>query len=108
MIYTPEQSTKILDTINGIELSNNGWSWVDNDPALIEALRTAGYVVFDVRGGVKAYTRAAQEALAAEHAARGAASFAVPARATYAAPKEPGPDYEAMILARQERLMMDA
>lgn len=108
MIYTPEQSTKILDAIHGIELSNNGWSWIENDPALIDALRVAGYVVFEVRGGMKAYTRAAQAALAAEYKAHGPASFAAPARAVRTAPHESGPDFEAMILARQERWMMDA
>jgi|GEM_PF-6121974 len=108
MIYTPEQTAKILDAINGIEMSNNGWSWVENDPALIGALRIAGYLVFEVRGGMKAYTRAAQEALASEYKAHGPASFAVPARAVRNTPQEPGFDFEAMILARQERWMMDA
>lgn len=108
MIHTCEMSEKIFDAIESIELSNNGWSWVDNDATLIAALRTAGYVVFEVRGGVKAYTRAAQDALAAEYKAHGAASFAVPARAAYTAPKEHATDYEGMILARQERWMMTA
>ena len=106
MIYSPEMSARILDAIHGIELSNNGWSWVENDATLIEALRVAGYVVFEVRGGMKAYTRAAQAALAAEHAAHGAASFAVPARASYAAPQDSGPDYEAMILSKHDRWLL--
>lgn len=107
MIHTPETSAKILDAIQSIELSNNGWSWIEHDTTLIKALRHAGYVVFEVRGGVKAYTRAAQEALAAEYKARGAASFAV-LRDKPSTAKEPAPDYEGMILSRQERWLMDA
>jgi hypothetical protein len=108
MIYTPETSAKILDAMSGIAMSNNGWSWVENDATLIEALRVAGYTMIETTAGVKAYSRAAQAALAAEYTAHGSASFAVPARAVRSAPKEHGPDYEAMILTRQERWMMDA
>lgn len=101
MIYTTETSDKIFAAMQGVTLSNNGWSWIDNDPALIDALRVAGYTIIETAAGVKAFSRRAQEALAAEYKARGPASFAVP---TYGpvAHKDDAPDYEAAILARQD------
>ena len=102
MIHTPEMSAKIFDAIESIELSNNGWSWVENDATLIKALRTAGYIVFEVRGCMKAFTRAAQESLASESFARRACE---PAKLSV---KEDAPDFEAKILSRQERWMMSA
>lgn len=104
MIYTPETSALILDAMRGIQISNNGWIWIDNDPALIDALRVAGYTIIETAAGVKAFSRAAQEALAAEYKAHGPASFAVP---TYGpiAHNDDAPDYEGAILARQERFI---
>ena len=106
MIYTTETSAKILAAMQGVTLSNNGWSWIENDPALIDALQIAGYTIIETAAGVKAYSRAAQTAIAAEYKAHGAASFAVPTYGT-AAPKAHAPDYEGMILAQQERFLND-
>tara|TARA_R110000868_G_scaffold233914_1_gene487619 strand:- start:3434 stop:3754 length:321 start_codon:yes stop_codon:yes gene_type:complete len=104
MIYTPETSALILDAMRAIQISNNGWIWIKNDPALIKALQTAGYTIIETAAGVQAYSRAAQEALAAEYKAHGPAGCAVP---TYGpvAHKDDAPDYEARILARQERFI---
>ena len=107
MVYTPETSAKILAAMQDIAMSNNGWSLIENDPSLVKALQTAGYTIIETKAGVKAYSRAAQTALAAEYKAHGPASFAVPTYGT-AAPKEHALDYEGMILARQERWMMTA
>jgi TRAP-type C4-dicarboxylate transport system substrate-binding protein len=106
MIYTPETSANILAAMQSIQMSNNGWSWIDNDDTLIKALQTAGYTIIETAAGVKAFSRRAQEALAADYKAHGAASFAVPTYGT-TAPKEHAPDYEGMILARQERFLND-
>lgn len=104
MIYTPETSDTIFAAMRGVELSNNGWSWIKNDLALINALQTAGYTIIETSAGVKAYSRAAQEAMAAEYKAHGPASFAVP---TYGpiAHNDDAPDYEGSILRRQERFV---
>lgn len=104
MIYTPETSALILDAMRGIQISNNGWTWIKNDLALINALQTAGYTIIETSAGVKAYSRAAQEALAAEYKAHGPASFAVPTYGPFT-PKDDAPDYEGAILARQERFV---
>jgi hypothetical protein len=104
MIYSPETSANILAAMQSIQLSNNGWIWVKNDPELINGLQTVGYTIIETPEGVKAFSRAAQEALAAEYKAHGAASFAVPTYGT-AAHNDDAPDYEGMILARQERFL---
>ena len=107
MIYSPELSEKILAAMERVSLSNNGWAWIQDDAELVKGLQLAGYVVIETGTGTKAFSRAAQEALAEDYKQHGSASFAVPARATHKPAREDGPDYEAMILARQERWMMD-
>jgi hypothetical protein len=104
MIYTTETSDLIFSALQSVALSNNGWAWIKNDPALIDALQTAGYTIIETEAGVKAFSRRAQDALAAEHKAHGPASFAVP---TYGpvTHNDDAPDYEARILARQERML---
>lgn len=45
MIYTPEQSEKILSTIMSISLANNGWAFIGEESWLHEAVKAAGYQV---------------------------------------------------------------
>jgi hypothetical protein len=106
MIYTTETSANILAAMESVALSNNGWAWIKNDPALISGLRVAGYTIIETDTGTKAFSKAAQAALAEDYKQHGAASFAVPTYGT-AAPKAHAPDYEGMILARQERFLND-
>jgi len=107
-IYTPEQTAIILRSINDFLMGNNGWSFVGSAPWLLDALRAAGFAVWrstDYFGlpCYKASTQAAQAAFRVEHAAGRDVEL------TYkpATPRIDGPDYEAAILDRQERLTMD-
>lgn len=104
MIYTPEQTTMILSAMQSIEMGNNGYADIGNNQTVIDAVRSAGYIVLSTRnlhGNPThiGYTKAAQAALRDE-------PYAVPFNKPRS-PRVDGPDYEAMILARQERMMMD-
>jgi hypothetical protein len=102
-IYTPEQSAIILRTMTDIQAGNNGWSFIPAHAWLHDALTVAGYVVIrstDYHGNpaFKGYTKAAQAALRGQ-------PYAV---STYKPVRiDATPDYEAAILARQERETMD-
>jgi hypothetical protein len=101
MIYAPELTAKIFAAINSVMLSNNGYAEIGNDSAVAEAMSLAGFVVIHTkslfgRPTYKAFTKEAQVALATD---------GVPHYKTVR--NDTGPDYEGMILARQERAMMD-
>jgi hypothetical protein len=96
--------------MQAIELGNNGYASlgriIGNDADLAQALTDAGYVVLylpNLHGRLeyKGFTQRAQECLKAE-------PFGV---STYQAPSQtlgrPDVDYEGLILARQERAVMD-
>jgi len=101
-IYTPEQTAAILATMEAAALSNQGSAdVVSADPAVAAGLRAAGYAVGhgrDLFGAVKlrAMRPAAHAAAAADTAARTAA-----VRASF--DRQPRPDVEARILARNDR-----
>lgn len=105
-IYTHEQTAQIFAAMQDIELSNNGYAFIGHDAEVANAVQSAGYVVLYVpnlhgRKEYKGFTKRAQECLKAE-------PFGV---STYQAPASTlahdTPDYEGLILARQERAMMD-
>jgi len=103
-IYSPDLTAKILDAMQSIELSNNGYADIGNNAAIADALRDAGFVVnasTNLHGNATfiAYTKRAQKCLQSE-------PFAV-SRSTPIPLRVDGPDYEGMILRRQERVMMD-
>jgi hypothetical protein len=100
MIYTTHQTAQILSSIDAILNGNNGYArlWVSEEIA--DAVRFAGFVVFrstDLHGKPCWFgsTKAAQESLSS-------APYGV---STYKAPihTQDLPDYEDLILARQER-----
>lgn len=109
VIYTPDQSAAILRAAESILMGNNGWSFIGADRWLHEGLTAAGFVVlrstdFHGRPAWKGYTRASQDALredAVKHPWSTESTYKPARRWTE------GPDYEAAILARQEREMMD-
>lgn len=97
-IHPPEVSARILDAILSIEMGNNGYADIGTDTTVANAVETAGYVVIrttDLHGRpvYRGFTRASQEALRGE-------PFAV---STYGPVRMPEdmPDYEALILNRQ-------
>ena len=45
MILSTEISAKVLDAMNSVLLSNNGYADIGNNEEVAEALRTAGFVV---------------------------------------------------------------
>ncbi len=105
-IYTPEQTAQVFEAIQNIELSNNGYAFIGHDGEVANAVQSAGYVVLYVpnlhgRKEYKGFTQHAQECLKSE-------PFGV---STYKAPAQtlasPNADFESLILARQERAMMD-
>lgn len=109
VIYDPDQSAAILRAAESILEGNNGWSFISAERWLHEGLQAAGFVVlrstdFHGRPAWKGYTRASQVALRKE-----ATVHPWAAESTYktAPARSEGPDYEAAILARQERQMMD-
>ncbi len=98
MIYTPAQSDAIMEAINSVLLSNNGYAEVGNDTVVVGALKSAGFIVLKTRalfGGWthKAYTKEGREAVIAE-AREHAKPIKLDARPAY--------DFEGAILRRQE------
>ena len=107
-IYTPEQSAAILRAAHDVLMGNNGWAFVPDARWLLDGLQAAGFTVIRSRDwhgrpAWKAYTRASQDALRAD------ATAGLPVETTYKPMQHrtEGPDYEAAILARQERETMD-
>ena len=107
-IFTPTESASILRAMQDIEMGNNGWSYIPADEAVRAGLQAAGYVVLRSTDGHgrpawRGYTRRAQESLRADRAA------GVPVSTDYRIYRQEYamPDYEAAILARQERATMD-
>jgi hypothetical protein len=103
MIYTAAQTTEILATIDSIMLGNNGYARFQASDLIADAVRSAGFVVFrstDLHGRPCWFgsTREAQESL--RSAPYGVSTYKAPAR------RQEEPDYEGMILARQERQSM--
>lgn len=105
-IYSHEQTAQIFAAMQNIELSNNGYAFIGHDPEVAQAVQSAGYVVLYVpnlhgRKEYKGFTQRAQECLKSE-------PFGV---STYQAPAQtlarPDVDYEGLILARNERAMME-
>jgi hypothetical protein len=94
MIYSTDVSAKILAAMESVAISNNGWAWIKNDAELIKGLRLAGYVVIETGAETKAFSRSGWNAMAEDYKARSPASQG-----------QDGPDYEAAILARQERFI---
>lgn len=104
-IFNPLQSAAILAAIASVLGSNNGYAEIGSDPLIADAVAAAGFVVIaskDLFGlpVFKAFSKASQAALAADAAAGGA--FAVSNYKPISLAPE-GPDYEGLILARQER-----
>jgi hypothetical protein len=99
-IYSPEETTRILDIVASITLSNNGYSRFQANETTVNAVRAAGFIVFrstDLHGNPCWFgsTRAAQESL--RTAPYGVSTYKDPTH------RQDEPDYEGMILARQER-----
>lgn len=93
----------VAAAVRSINLSNNGYADIGRCDAVADGVRDAGFVVIttlDLHGKTvnRGFTPAAQRALAADAAAGSffAASTYKPVRS-----RLDGPDYEAMILARQ-------
>jgi hypothetical protein len=104
-VYTPTMTTKIMEAINSILLGNNGYADIGNNPEVAEAVRIAGFIVIESknlhgRPTYKGFTKQAQAALKEEH--RAGESYAVPIHKPVPQQSD-GPDYEAMILARQAK-----
>ena len=103
MIYSPEMTALIFQTVASIEISNNGYCPIPDNNELIAALRTAGYVVQyqrDVFGRTVryGYSRKAYDACNAYVAP-------VPAKKTNPYAQGDGIDYEQLILARDEKYL---
>ena len=103
-ILNPEITAQTLHAIEAIMLSNNGHANIGNNSAVADAVSMAGFTVIhttDLHGNptYKGFTQAAQAALRVE-------SFGI---STYKpiVSRDDGIDYEAAILDRQERAMMD-
>lgn len=99
MILAPHLTTAILTAIENIVGSNNGYADIGNNPAVADAVRLAGFVVIrstNLHGAptFRGSTRAAQTALAAEPF--GVSTYRPITRT------QDGPDFEALILARQD------
>ena len=103
MIYPPALADQILSAIDSVMFANNGYADIGNSADIAQALRTAGFVVLackNLHGApcFKAFTPAAQKALASE-------PFGVSTYKPVIA-QASSPDYEGMILDRQERESM--
>lgn len=99
-IYTPTQTAAILAAIGAILLANNGHADIGTDAAVIAGVEAAGFVVIaskTLHGAptFRGFTKAAQAALAVSPF--GVSTYAAPSRRVEL------PDYEAAILARQDR-----
>jgi hypothetical protein len=94
MIFTTDMSAQIMSAISAIIESNNGYAYIGNNEDIANAVRLAGFVVIRSNGQYKGFTKHAQECLKRE-------PFGV---STYkpAVIDIEGPDYEGMILSRQE------
>lgn len=100
MIHDPETACRILQAISAILSANNGYADIGRSTVIADAVTTAGFVVIttsDLHGNqvYRGFTQAAQSALAVE-------PFGV---STYRRPSQrvESPDYEAAILARNDR-----
>lgn len=98
---------RVEQTIADIELGNNGYANFPFDDKLAAAVQDAGYVVTvseDIfrRKSYRGFTKRAQENL--RHEPFGVSTYQPPSQS---ACLNDGPDYEALILARQELEMMD-
>lgn len=96
---------------DSIELGNNGWADIGNNPAVVAGVQAAGYVVVvgNNAWGVKThhgYTQRAQAALREEARRNGPNSYA---QSTYRpiVNRIDEPDYEGAILDRQARHLFD-
>lgn len=100
MIYTPEVTAKVFAAIDAIVTANNGYADIGNDAEVARAVELAGFVVIctmNLHGlpVFRGFTQAAQAALrVSPHGVSTYKSFTT-------APELP--DYEAAILARQDR-----
>ncbi len=94
MIFTTDMSAQIMGAISAIIESNNGYANIGNNEEIANAVKLAGFVVIHSNGQYKGFTKRAQECLKLEPF--GASTYKP------AALKPEGPDYEAMILSRQE------
>jgi hypothetical protein len=108
-IYTHEQTALIFAAMQAIELANNGYAFlghiIGKDADLAQALTSAGYKVITApnlhgRMEYKGFTARAAESLSIEH-------FSTPAVARTPRQWSDGPDYEGVILARQDARMLD-
>lgn len=93
-------------TIADIEMGNNGYASFARDEKLAAAVQAAGYVVLlseDIfkRKSYRGFTQRAQESL--RHEPFGVSTYKAPLQNFVS---DDGPDYEAMILDRQEHAMM--
>lgn len=99
----------VQEIIQRIELANNGYLDIGNNPEIIQGVKAAGYMVLSStnlhgRPTHKAYTERAQQALKEEHAS--GSEFAVMRQIVVPPNRVDGPDYEAMILARQDQYLL--
>lgn len=96
--------TKVAEAIKSINLGNNGYADIGNNREVADKVAEQGYIVLRTKGlhGLPVYrgfTTKAQEALAKE-------PFGVPTvNPCLSINTGEQPDYEAAILARQERHM---
>ena len=100
-------AARVKKTIADIELGNNGYANFPLDDKLAAAVQDAGYTVIvseDLfrRRSYRGFTKRAQENL--RHEPFGVSTYQPPSQSAFLGD---GPDYEALILARQEREMMD-
>lgn len=90
-----DRQATIAQAMRDIEMSNNGWIPRPTDPAVVDALRSAGYVVTLEQ----VMTPKAQSAIRAD-----ATHYPTPPSVMRMLFCD-GPDYESMILERQDRQM---
>lgn len=100
MIFSPNQTAKILAAIQSVMLGNNGYADIGVDPIVAQAVADAGFVVIatrDLHGKAiyRGFSKAAQAALAIE-------PFGASTYKPFKTRVET-PDYEGAILARNDR-----
>lgn len=96
---------RIVQAVQSVELSNNGHAWIGYEDDLADAMRARGYEVIAApnahgRREWKAFTKKGQAALREE--ARQGSPFAVSTYKPVRPAQDRGPDYEELILRKQE------
>ena len=104
MIYSIEDSAAIMTAINSILVANNGYSDIGNNPAVVEAVKAAGFTVITA---TNLWGNKTHKAFTADGAKAQLAEQAITIKSKKPVKLTPDFDYEGAILARQERLIAD-